>query len=79
MEPEHAEPMRPHVLREYALLADGPKLFASAGRYGPVDGDTWRAATVAADAIRQRFTEEYDVTRRQLRGKSAAGLRPTAC
>ncbi|HEX3841754.1 MAG TPA: glycoside hydrolase family 15 protein [Acidimicrobiales bacterium] len=32
-------------------------LFASAARYGPLEHDTWQAATVAVDAIRQRFAE----------------------
>jgi GH15 family glucan-1,4-alpha-glucosidase len=32
-------------------------LFAAAARHSPVASDTWKAAVVAADAIRQRFTD----------------------
>jgi GH15 family glucan-1,4-alpha-glucosidase len=38
-------------------FGDALLLLASATRYGALDRDTWRAATVAVDAIRQRCAE----------------------
>jgi GH15 family glucan-1,4-alpha-glucosidase len=54
---------RPHVLREYSLIADGER----GALIGPDGAISWLCAP-RWDSPAGLFTEEYDVHQRQLRG-----------
>jgi len=71
---------RPHVLREYSLIADGERgaLIGPDGAISWLCAPRWDSPAVFGGLLggpAGLYTEEYDVHQRQLRGKPAPGVR----